>query len=122
KRDWSSDVCSSDIKYVYDKKDIKLLNNFDIDRYVTIDESEKKELKQTLLEIITDYNIVNVIELNAFIRKNGSQFGIDGMRYVNEVISSSSGIFRLYFDANYQNGHRPVYSRRIDLETGEIKE
>ena|SRR5699024_2551739 len=109
-------------KYVYDKKDIKLLNNFDIDRYVTIDESEKKELKQTLLEIITDYNIVNVIELNAFIRKNGSQFGIDGMRYVNEVISSSSGIFRLYFDANYQNGHRPVYSRRIDLETGEIKE
>lgn len=109
-------------KHVYDKKDIKLLNNFDIDRYVTIDDNEKKELRQTLLEIIAEYKIVNVIELNAFIIKNGKQFGINGMRYVNEVISNSSGIFRLYFDANYQNGYRPVYSREIDSETGEIKD
>ena len=43
------------------------------------------------------------------------------MRYVNEVISSTSGIFRLYFDANYQCGYRPVYSRTIDPETGEIR-
>lgn len=109
-------------KHVYDKKDIKLLNNFDVDRYLTLDESEKKELRQTLFEIIADYKIVNVIELNAFIKKYGSQYGIDGMRYVNEVISGASGIFRLYFDANYQNGHRPTYSREIDTETGEIKE
>lgn len=110
-------------KYVYDKENIKLLNNFDIDRYITLDESEKKELRQTLLEIISDHKIVNIIELNAFIRDYGNEFGIDGMQYVNEVISNTTGIFRLYFDANYQNGHRPVYSKRIvDTETGEIKE
>lgn len=108
-------------KYVYDKENIKLLNNFDIDRYITLDESEKKELRQTLLEIISDHKIVNIIELNAFIRDYGNEFGIDGMQYVNEVISNTTGIFRLYFDANYQNGHRPIYSRVIDPETGEIK-
>ena len=43
------------------------------------------------------------------------------MRYVNEVISSTSGIFRLYFDANYQCGYRPVYSKTIDPETGEMR-
>ncbi|WP_218158184.1 Rep family protein, partial [Streptococcus agalactiae] len=31
-------------KHVYDKADIKLLNNFDIDRYIVIDEYEKEEL------------------------------------------------------------------------------
>ncbi|HDZ7913308.1 TPA: replication protein, partial [Staphylococcus aureus] len=45
-------------KHKYDTKDIKLINNFDIDRYVTLDESEKKELRQTLLEIIDKYKIV----------------------------------------------------------------
>lgn len=39
-------------KHKYDKKEIKLINNFDVDRYVTLDESEKKELRQTLLEIM----------------------------------------------------------------------
>lgn len=98
-----------------------MLNNFDVDRYVTLDESEKKELRQTLLEIIDKYKIVNIIELSAFIRERGNEFGIDGMRYVNEVISSTSGIFRLYFDANYQCGYRPVYSKTIDPETGEMR-
>ncbi|EKM1871767.1 MULTISPECIES: replication protein [Bacilli] len=108
-------------KHKYDKKEIKLINNFDVDRYVTLDESEKKELRQTLLELVDKYNIVNIIELSAFIKKRGSEFGIDGMKYVNEVIASSSGIFRLYFDANYQCGYRPIYSKIIDSETGEIK-
>lgn len=108
-------------KHKYDKKEIKLINNFDVDRYVTLDESEKKELRQTLLELVDKYNIVNIIELSAFIKKRGSEFGIDGMKYVNEVIASSSGTFRLYFDANYQCGYRPIYSKIIDSETGEIK-
>lgn len=108
-------------KHVYSKADIKLLNNFDIDRYIVLDESEKKELRQKLLEIIDDYKIVNVIELSSFIKERGNEFGIGSMKYVNEVISSSSGIFRLYFDANYQCGYRPRYSKIIDDDTGEIK-
>ena len=28
-------------KHVYDKQEIKLLNNFDIDRYVSLDSAEK---------------------------------------------------------------------------------
>jgi len=108
-------------KHKYNKKEIKLLNNFDVDRYITLDESEKKELRHTLLEIVDEYNIVNIRELNAFIRNRGSEFGINRVKDVNEVISSTSGIFRLYFDANYQNGFRPVYSKSINPETGEIQ-
>lgn len=108
-------------KHRYDKKDLIFINDFDIDRYVTLDENEKKELRQTLLEIVDEYNIVNVKELSSFIRQRGNEFGIESMKYVNEIISSSSGIFRLYFDANYQCGYRPVYSKTIDPDTGEIK-
>lgn len=108
-------------KHKYNKKEIKSLNNFDVDRYITLDESEKKELRHTLLEIVDEYNIVNIRELNAFIRNRGSEFGINRVKDVNEVISSTSGIFRLYFDANYQNGFRPVYSKSINPETGEIQ-
>lgn len=31
-------------KHVYDKKDIKLLNNFDIDRYITLDVEDKDDM------------------------------------------------------------------------------
>lgn len=108
-------------KQKYDKKDIVTINGFDIDRYITLDESEKKELRQTLIVIVDDFNIVNVKNLSAFISQKGSGFGIDSMKYVNEIISSSSGIFRLYFDANYQCGYRPIYSKSINPETGETK-
>jgi len=107
-------------KHKYDKQDIQFLNNFDIDRYIVLDESEKKELREKIFEIISEYKIVNVIELSAFIKKFGAEKGIHSMKTVNEIIASSSGIFRLYFDANYQCGYRPRYSEIINPDTGEI--
>lgn len=107
-------------KHKYDKSEIEVLNNFDIDRYIVLDENEKKEIREKLFEIISENGIVNIIELRAFINKYGNENGIQNMNTVNEIISSSSGIFRLYFDANYQCGYRPRYSKSIDIETGEI--
>src|SRR5699024_4101692 len=50
-------------KYKYAKNDIKFINDFHIDRYVFLDENEKRELKNKLLNIVQEKHLVNVIDL-----------------------------------------------------------
>lgn len=109
-------------KHVYSKTDIKLLNNFDIDRYVTMDEFEKKELRNALIEIIKEHHIINIVELSDFISQYGKRYGICNLTAVNDAIVGCTGLFRLYFDANYQNGFRTRYTKSINLDTGEVIE
>lgn len=107
-------------KHVYDKKDILHINDFDIDRYVTLDESQKKELRNQLFDLINHCGIVNLKELDAFLDWRGQEYGITNRRDVIDVVTSNSNLFRMLFDANYQNGFRPQYAKRIDAETGEM--
>ena len=113
----SSDAINKN-KHKYDKKDIRYINDFDIDRYVTLDESQKRELKNQLLQIIRKKHLVNVLHLLDFLEKNGSEYGITNLNDVNDVVTSNASGFRLYFDANYQDGFRR--ERKINRETGEI--
>ena len=92
-------------KHVYDKKDIKHINNFDIERYITIDVETKNEVLKTLLQIIRAYSIPNVLDLHDFIEENGAVYGID-MNLFLSTIESKSSILRLYFDGAYQRGKR----------------
>lgn len=108
-------------KYVYDSKDLIHLNDFDISRYVTLDEHQKRELKNKLLLIANDYHLLNFADLVAFVRQEGKQEGITNLEDVLDVMGSSVGMFRLVFDSNYQNGYRARYATVIDYETGEIK-
>ncbi|MHC0553216.1 Rep family protein [Salinicoccus sp. CNSTN-B1] len=108
-------------KYKYAKKDIKFINDFDIDRYVFLDENEKRELKNKLLNIVQEKHLVNVIDLMGYLQKYGSEHGITNMSDVYDVVTSSPGGFRLWFEGNYQCGYRARYSQKIDPETGEIK-
>lgn len=108
-------------KHKYNKKDIIELNGFDIDRYVTLDESQKRELKNMLLTVVRKYHLVNVIDLMAFIEVDGEQFGISNVNDVYDVVSANSSAFRLWFEGNYQCGYRAKYAQiNIDKETGEI--
>ncbi|EEJ43335.1 replication protein [Leuconostoc mesenteroides] len=107
-------------KHVYAKTDIVYLNDFDIDRYIVLDENQKRELKNLLLNIIRKEHLVNVIHLLDFIEVHGAEHGIQNMSDVNDVITANSGGFRLYFDANYQMGYRYNRKPKIDKETGEI--
>lgn len=107
-------------KHVYAKKDIVYLNDFDIDRYVVLDENQKRELKNSLLNIIRKEHLVNVIHLLDFIEVHGAEYGVKNMSDVNDVVTANAGGFRLYFDANYQMGYRYNRKPRIDKETGEI--
>lgn len=106
-------------KHIYDKKNILHINDFDLDRYITLDESQKRELRDQLVEIINQCGIVNLKELKAFLDWRGQEFGISNQRDVTDVIGSNGNLFRMAFDGNYQNGFRPQYARRVDPETGE---
>ena len=104
-------------KHVYDKADIKLLINFDIERYITLDVEEKDYILDTVCNMIDEQNLANIKELKRFVREGGAEYGITSMKIVNEVIRSHTGLVRLYFDAVYQERK---YGSGVDFETGEI--
>lgn len=108
-------------KHKYDSQDIIHLNDFDIDRYIFLDESQKRSLKNDLLSIVKKEHIVNVIDLMSFLDMYGEEYGIENMNYVQDVITSNASAFRLWFEGNYQCGYRARYSTIINSETGEIK-
>ncbi|WP_254558610.1 Rep family protein, partial [Salmonella enterica] len=91
--------------------DILNINDFDIDRYITLDESQKRELKNLLLDIVDDYNLVNTKDLMAFIRLRGAEFGILNTNDVKDIVSTNSSAFRLWFEGNYQCGYRVSYAK-----------
>ncbi|MEK4985453.1 replication protein [Streptococcus sp. FSL L8-0526] len=92
-------------KHVYDKADIKLINNFDIDRYVTLDVEEKAELFNMVVSIIRAYTIQNIFDLYDFIDENGENYGLT-INLVNEVIAGKTGFMKLLFDGAYQRSKR----------------
>lgn len=106
-------------KYVYDKKGIRLINNFDIDRYITLDVEEKDEMFNLVCDLIDEHGLANIRELRRFVRLRGSEFGLSSMKIVNTVLRSHTGLVRLYFDAVYQE--RKYGRFDVDPETGEIK-
>lgn len=92
-------------KHRYDKADIKLISNFDIDRYITIDVETKNQVLKDLLMIIRAYSIPNILDLHDFIDEHGSDYGID-MNLFLSTIETKSSILRLYFDGAYQRSKR----------------
>lgn len=86
----SKDAVAKD-KHVYAKTDIVYLNDFDIDRYIVLDENQKRELKNLLLNIIRKEHLVNVIHLLDFIEVHGAEHGIQNMSDVNDVITANAG-------------------------------
>lgn len=106
-------------KYKYDKSAIKLLNNFDIDRYVTLDVEDKDEILNDICDLIDDYGLANIREFRRFIKEHGDEFNLPSMKIINSVLRSHTGLIRLYFDAVYQE--RKYNKKFVDIETGEIK-
>lgn len=92
-------------KYVYDKADIKLINNFDIDRYVTLDVEEKSELFNVVVGLVRAYTLQNIFDLYDFIDENGEDYGLT-INLVNEVIAGKTGFMKLLFDGAYQRSKR----------------
>jgi hypothetical protein len=105
-------------KHKYSKNDIKLINNFDIDRYTTLDVEDKEELFNLICDVIDDHDLANMRELRRFVNARGAEFGLPSMKVIRSVMKISSGIIRLSFDAVYQERQ---YRDRVDRDTGEIR-
>lgn len=105
-------------KHVYDKADIKHINNFDIDRYIVVDVETKNQILKILLQIIRAYSIPNVLDLHDFIEENGSSYGIDINLFLT-TIESKSSILRLYFDGAYQRSKRSEVKQKLSVENAD---
>lgn len=104
-----SDSAIEEGKHIYDSSGIKLLNNFDISRYVVLDASEKEELLQELISLIYNNGLTNVFQLIghlAKLRDKGEHVPSD--RDVLDVVRSNTGILRLFFDGAYQEEKRMI--------------
>ena len=106
-------------KRVYDKKDIKLLNNFDIDRYITLDAEDKDDMLNDVCDLIDENGLANIRELRRFVKTRGAEHNLPSMKIINSVLRSHTGLIRLYFDAVYQE--RKYGRSDFDKETGELK-
>lgn len=106
-------------KHKYNKKDIKELNNFDLDRYVTLDVEDKEDLLNEICDVIDDHDIANFRELRRFVKNHGEEYNLPSMKTINTVLRSHTGLIRLYFDGVYQE--RKYGRTDIDTTTGEIK-
>ena len=105
-------------KHKYSKSDIRLLNNFDIDRYVTLDVEDKDDMLNDVCDLIDDHNLANMRELRRFVKLHGVEYGLPSMKIINSVLRAHTGLIRLYFDAVYQKRR---YGRAdIDKDTGEV--
>lgn len=106
-------------KYKYDKKDIKELNNFDLDRYITLDVEDKDDMLNDVCDMIDEHDLANMRELRRFVKRYGAEYNLPSMKIINSVLRSHTGLLRLYFDAVYQE--RKYGRTDYDKTTGEIK-
>lgn len=107
-------------KHKYTKSDTMLLNNFDIDRYVTLDVEDKDDMLNDVCDLIDDHNLANMRELRRFVKLHGAEYNLPSMKIINSVLRAHTGLIRLYFDAVYQE--RKYGRQDVDRETGEILE
>lgn len=106
-------------KVKYSRKDIRLINNFDIDRYITLDVEDKDDMLNEVCDLIDEHDLANMRELRRFVKLHGSEYNLPSMKVINSVLRSHTGLLRLYFDAVYQE--RKYGRSDINRETGEIK-
>jgi hypothetical protein len=106
-------------KHKYDAKDITLLNNFDLARYQTQSLEEKNEIRSMLIELIRRHQLMNVIDLVDFLDNYClfEELGLYSYEQLDNILKENNGLFRLYFDGNYQK-----FSRGRQLRENEILE
>ena len=109
-------------KHKYSKSDITLLNNFDIDRYITLDVEDKDDMLNDVCDLIDDHDIANMRELRRFVRLHGAEYSLPSMKIINSVLRAHTGLIRLYFDAVYQERRYGRQDIDVDKETGEIQD
>jgi len=110
-------IAKNKVKYL--KENICLINNFDIDRYITLDVEDKEEMLNDVCDMIDEHDLANMRELRRFVKLHSVEYRLPSMKVINSVLRSHTGLIRLYFDAVYQE--RKYGRNDYNKETGEIK-
>lgn len=93
-------------KHEYDPGSIIRLNNFDIDRYIVLDEAQKADVLNMLLTIIKKEKLENMIDLEDFVEENREAYDLPSDRDLRSIYKANTGLLRLYFDGVYQRAQR----------------
>lgn len=101
----SSDAIKKN-KHKYDKKDMIYINDFDIDRYITLDESQKNEILNLICGLIYQYKFENIFSFLDFYYENLEAYDFPPPNQLNSIIKANSGLLRLYFDGAYQSNQK----------------
>lgn len=117
-------------KHVYDKKDIIHLNNFDVDRFEMFDVHEKRDMINSIVEIVKSLELTNVIELAEFfdneenvkIAKSAGYILPNKLKF-NEIIAQNNGLLRLYFEGNFNvlTNNLPSWKARAKKKNLKLK-
>ena len=93
-------------KFVYDKADIQLLNNFDISRYDQMDVEEKTRVLMAIVTMIRYESLQNINDLWDYLEEEGYDlYDLNNLK-VLDVLKTNSSLLRLCFDGSYQKGAR----------------
>lgn len=95
-------------KYTYNKSDIKLLNNFDIDRYIVVDRQQQVEIEKTILNIIYHNHLENIFDFMDFYYEHKDEYDLPNESNLFSILKSNSGILRMFFDGAYQTNQRKI--------------
>lgn len=100
-------------KTKYDKKDLIHLNNFDIDRYITLDDAQKKEMFNAITGAIRAHGLANIFDLSDYVEEHGAEIGIPSVDVMNDIIAPKTGLLRMYFDGAYQRRKQETEKQSI---------
>jgi len=108
-------------KHVYDKADIIHLNNFDIDRYIVLDEADKADALNVMIDFIMEFEIPNIKVFESLYRLKASDPHRNHLdsRLMRQVIKANTGLLKLYFDGCFQETQKQQteqYNRTTDVE------
>ena len=88
-------------KHVYAKDEIIAINNFDIDRYVTMDVAEKKNATITLVHFIIERELRNLPQLLKLLDKEPDAVPLSTSA-IFTILQEQSSLIRMTFDGVYQ--------------------
>lgn len=109
-------------KQKYDSKDIKLLNGFDLDRYVTMDKAQKEDLFLEIVNFVRKEQITNFVDLLDRIDEIGETIGIKNQREFKAALDGNGWYLKMVLDGNYQNVEKAKKSLVEHMKNKQKKE
>lgn len=101
-------------KHEYDVNAIVKLNDFDVDRYVTMDQADKQGVVGDVIRIIKRERLSTIIEVEDYIEAHEHEEGAMSMATFQRACKGETGWIRLHLDGVYQLQRREREMREYD--------